>query len=86
MTADRHVADDQPVADDDGSVELTELRLRVAAQDRLIEAMLEENESIHEIRRNMSELARLYDRLRRSRVVAALLVLRARLRQRLQRR
>lgn len=39
-------------APDDLLEELAELRLRVAAQDRLIAAMLEENESIHVIRRH----------------------------------
>jgi hypothetical protein len=36
--------------------ELDELRLRVAAQDRLIEAILAENEDIHALRRRNHEL------------------------------
>ena len=48
----------------DEGVELRELRLRVAAQDRLIAQMLVENVSIHELRRSTDELAHLYDRFR----------------------
>jgi hypothetical protein len=55
------------------SAELQELRLRVAAQDRLIAAMLDENEQIHELRRSTHAVARIYDRYHRSPVFAALL-------------
>lgn len=50
--------------DPDPSVdtELRDLRLRVAAQDRLIAAMIDENESIHRLRRNSHEFVRLYER------------------------
>lgn len=44
------------------SEELADLRLRVAAQDRLIQAMLEENEQVHELRRSTHAVARIYDR------------------------
>ncbi|MCP4435909.1 MAG: hypothetical protein GY812_10515 [Actinomycetia bacterium] len=40
----------------DGPSELEELRLRVAAQDRLIEAMVDENADIHELRRRNHQL------------------------------
>lgn len=60
--------------------ELTELRLRVAAQDRLIAAMLEENESIHDLRRSTDELARIYHRFRGTPAFDAALAARARLR------
>ena len=36
--------------------ELEELRLRVQAQDRLIEAMIDENADIHELRRRNQQL------------------------------
>ena len=48
----------------DEGVEVRELRLRVAAQDRLIAQMLVENVSIHELRRSTDELALLYQRFR----------------------
>lgn len=41
-----------PLVDGRADEELERLRLRVAAQDRLIAAMIEENESIHVIRRH----------------------------------
>lgn len=53
------------------SAELQELRLRVAAQDRLIAAMLDENEQIHELRRSTHAVARIYDRYHRSPLFAA---------------
>jgi hypothetical protein len=62
------------------AAELTELRLRVAAQDRLIAAMLEENESIHDLRRSTDELARIYHRFRGTPVFDAALAARARVR------
>ena len=40
----------------DERAELEELRLRVAAQDRLIEAILAENDDIHALRRRNHEL------------------------------
>lgn len=55
------------------TAELRELRLRVEAQDRLIAAMLEENESIHELRRSNGELAALYHRWRDRRSFAAVM-------------
>lgn len=60
--------------------ELTELRLRVAAQDRLIAAMLEENTSIHDLRRSTDELARVYHRFRGTPLFDAALTARSRLR------
>lgn len=53
--------------------ELRELRLRVAAQDRLIAAMLDENEQIHELRRSTHAVARIYHRYHQSPAFAALL-------------
>ncbi len=47
-----------------GTAELDRLRLRVAAQDRLIAAMLEENEDIHRLRRRNWELEQRFQRLR----------------------
>ena len=47
-----------------GTSELDRLRLRVAAQDRLIAAMLEENEDIHRLRRRNWELEQRFQRLR----------------------
>ncbi|CAN5481756.1 hypothetical protein BH10ACT3_BH10ACT3_24420 [soil metagenome] len=61
------------------AAELSELRLRVAAQDRLIAAMLEENQSIHELRRSTDELARIYHRFRGTPAFDAALAARARL-------
>ena len=43
--------------------ELEELRSRVAAQQRLIEAMLDENADIHELRRRNHELEQYMGRL-----------------------
>jgi hypothetical protein len=62
------------------AAELSELRLRVAAQDRLIAAMLEENQSIHDLRRSTDELARIYHRFRGTPAFDAALAARARLR------
>ncbi|MBS1837708.1 MAG: hypothetical protein JST64_08420 [Actinobacteria bacterium] len=53
------------------SEELADLRLRVAAQDRLIQAMLEENEQIHQLRQSTHAVARIYDRYHSSPVFAA---------------
>lgn len=58
-------------ADRDESAELRALRLRVAAQDRLIQAMLDENEQIHDLRRSTHAVARIYDRYHRSPLFAA---------------
>ncbi|MEI2698427.1 MAG: hypothetical protein V9E94_08785 [Microthrixaceae bacterium] len=55
----------------DESSELAELRLRVAAQERLIAAMIDENEQIHELRRSTHAVARIYDRYHRSPLFAA---------------
>ncbi len=51
--------------------ELRELRLRVAAQERLIAAMIDENEQIHQLRRSTHAVARIYDRYHRSPLFAA---------------
>lgn len=67
-------------ADGDLVEELAELRLRVEAQDRLIAAMLEENVSIHELRRSTDELARIYHRFRGTPLFDKALEVRARLR------
>lgn len=53
------------------SSEIAELRLRVAAQERLIAAMIDENEQIHELRRSTHAVARIYDRYHRSPLFAA---------------
>lgn len=44
------------------SDELRTLRQRVEAQDRLIAAMLDENEQIHDLRRSTHAVARIYHR------------------------
>lgn len=62
------------------ATELVDLRLRVAAQDRLIEAMLVENEQIHELRRSTHAVARIYDRYHTSPAFAAALAVWRRLR------
>ena len=49
-------------ADGQVEAELRDLRLRVAAQDRLIAAMIDENESIHQLRRNSHHFVQLYER------------------------
>ena len=60
------------------AAELAELRLRVAAQDRLIAAMLDENESIHDIRRSQGDMARIYHRFCGSFLFEVALAVRAR--------
>ncbi len=60
MTASSTAAEPANRAESDLSsaerAELDDLRLRVAAQDRLIEAMLSENADIHALRRRNHEL------------------------------
>lgn len=56
---------------DEESAEVRELRLRVAAQARLIQAMIDENEQIHQLRRSTHAVARVYDRYHRAPVFAA---------------
>lgn len=46
-----------------GRAELDELRQRVAAQDRLIEAILAENEDIHALRRRNHQLEQYVGRI-----------------------
>lgn len=60
--------------------EVDELRLRVAAQDRLIAAMLEENEDIHRLRRRNWELEQRFQRMRSTFPVNVVLGLRRRVR------
>ena len=55
----------QPATSGDPSVEseLADLQLRLAAQDRLIEAMVDENAEIHELRRRNHQLEQYVGRL-----------------------
>lgn len=63
-----------------GDAELAELRLRVAAQDRLIAAIIEENEDIHQLRRRNADLERRFHMIRSVLPVRLLRAVRSRLR------
>ena len=63
----------------DERAELEELRLRVAAQDRLIEAILAENDDIHVLRRRNHELEQYMGKLLGSAPAQAALKVRRRI-------